>query len=247
MRVVVTTDYRMLSQQAADMVCAALRARPELTLGLPTGNTPLGMYEELVRLHETVGLDFSKARTFNLDEYVGLAADHPKSYHAYMRRHFFDRVNVAEENIDIPGGAPGIDGDAESRRYEAAINAVGGIDLLIVGIGSNGHIGFNEPGSSFASRTRVVTLAPHTIANARRHFDSDADVPRAAITVGIGTILEARRILLLASGKSKARITHELLHGPVSESLPATALQLHPDVTVILDEAAAAPEPSQKS
>src|SRR4026208_614541 len=110
MRVVVTTDYRMLSQQAADMVCAALRARPELTLGLPTGNTPLGMYEELVRLHETVGLDFSKARTFNLDEYVGLAADHPKSYHACMRRHFFDRVSVAEENIDIPGGAPGIDG-----------------------------------------------------------------------------------------------------------------------------------------
>jgi glucosamine-6-phosphate deaminase len=242
MRVLVTADYRMISQQAANIVCAALRARPEVTLGLPTGNTPLGMYEELVRLHETEGLDFSKARTFNLDEYIGLAAGHSASYHAYMRRHFFDRVNVVAENTDIPRGARGIDVDAESKRYESAITAAGGIDLLIVGIGANGHIAFNEPGSSFASRTRVVELAPETIANARRYFKSDADVPRTAITVGIGTLLEARRILLLASGTSKADIVRRCLHGPVSESLPATALQLHPNVTAILDEAAAPPD-----
>ena len=229
----------MLSAQAANIVSAALRAHPGMTLGLPTGNTPLGMYEELVRLHQTEGLDFSRARIFNLDEYVGLTADHPASYHAYMRAHFFDRVNVAPENADIPRGAPGVDVDAESKRYENAIAAAGGIDLLVIGIGVNGHIAFNEPGSSFASRTRVVDLAPATIANARRHFGSEGDVPRTAITVGIGTILGARRILLLASGASKAGIVHQCLHGPVSESLPATALQVHRDVTVILDEAAA--------
>jgi glucosamine-6-phosphate deaminase len=242
MRVLLTADYRMLSQQAANIVCAALRARPEVTLGLPTGNTPLGMYEELVRLHETEGLDFSRTRTFNLDEYVGLAEGHPRSYHVYMRRHFFDRVNVLAENTDIPCGTRGIDVDAESERYENAITTAGGIDLLIVGIGANGHIAFNEPGSSFASRTRLVHLAPETIANARRYFESAADVPRTAITVGIGTLLEARRILLLASGASKADIVRRCLHGPVSESLPATALQLHPNVTAILDEAAAAPD-----
>src|SRR5213593_4727577 len=243
MRILVTSDYRMLSQQAAHIVGDGLKANPELTLGLPTGSTPLGMYAELVRLRQAEGLDFSRARTFNLDEYIGLPADHPKSYHASMRRHFFDHVNLAPENIDIPNGAPGVDVDAESQRYEQAIHAAGGIDLLIVGIGANGHIAFNEPGSSFASRTRVVNLAPDTIANARRLFESEAEAPRTAITVGIGTILDAHRILVLASGASKAGVVRRVLRGPVSESLPATALQLHADVTAILDQPAALDTP----
>jgi len=238
MRVLVTPDYQTLSQTAAELVARAMRAKPGLVLGLPTGSTPLGMYENLVRMHRDQHLDFSRAQTFNLDEYVGLAPDHPKSYHAYMRRHFFDHVNIAVENIHMPNGTLGIDVDAETKSYEQAIEDAGGIDLLIVGIGANGHIAFNEPGSSFASRTRVVNLEPETIANARQHFSSEAGVPRTAITVGIRTILDARRIVLLASGALKADAVERASRGPVSEAMPASALQLHPHVIAILDEAA---------
>src|SRR5437667_1381908 len=178
-------------------------------------------------MHRDLHLDFSRAQTFNLDEYVGLEPDHPKSYHAYMRRHFFDHVNIAVENIHMPNGTLGIDVDAETKSYEQAIEDAGGIDLLIVGIGANGHIAFNEPGSAFESRTRAVDLAPETIANARQHFRTEA-VPLRAITMGIGTILEARRILLLAAGASKAGAVERALRGPVSQSVPASALQLHP-------------------
>lgn len=238
MRVLVTPDYRMLSQTAAELVAKAVRAKPTLTLGLPTGNTPLGMYEELVQKHQGEHLDFSRVRTFNLDEYLGLPPQHPKSYHTYMREHFFSRVNIVPESTHIPDGTPGVDGDAESENYENAIRDAGGIDLLIVGIGANGHIAFNEPGSSFASRTRVVNLAPETIGNARRHFASEADVPRSAITMGIATILDARRIVLLASGSSKAEAVDRALRGPVSGTVPASVLQTHPSVIAILDEAA---------
>jgi glucosamine-6-phosphate deaminase len=212
MRVLVTPDYRTLSRQAAEIVAKAVRARPDVTLGLPTGNTPTGMYEELVR----EGLDFSGVRTFNLDEYIGLATDDPRTFHAYMRRTFFDRVNVAPGNIYFP-----------DENYEQAIRDAGGLDLLILGIGRNGHIAFNEPGASFDSRTRVVNLAPETIAPVRR-----------GITMGIATILDARRILLLSSGADKREITQHALSGPVSESLPATALRQHPNVIAIVDEAA---------
>ena len=238
MRVLVTSDYRTLSEEAAELIARAVRTRPGLTLGLPTGNTPLGMYQELVRKHLHEGLDFSRVRAFNLDEYLGLARDHPQSYHSYMRARLFDQVNLQRENTDIPDGTPGIDADAECDRYENAIRDAGGIDLLIVGIGANGHIAFNEPGSSFDSRTRVVSLAPGTIANARKYFASEGEVPRSAITIGIRTILDARRILLLASGRKKAEAVERTLRDPVSESLPASALQLHPDVIAILDEAA---------
>lgn len=239
MRVLVAPDYRTLSQQAADFAAEAVRVKPDLTLGLPTGRTPLGMYAELVRKHREDGLGFSSVRTFNLDEYIGLSPEHPQSYHAYMRDHFFNHVNVPGPNIDIPNGAPNIDSEAESARYEDAIRGAGGIDLLVVGVGTNGHIAFNEPGSSLTSRTRVVTLAPETLANARQYFAIGVEVPQSAITMGIGTILEARRILLLASGHGKAEAVRRALQGPVSESLPASALQLHPDVTAILDKAAA--------
>jgi len=238
MRVLVTPDYRTLSEEAAALVARAVRAKPDITLGLPTGSTPLGMYEELIRKHRHEELDFSRVRTFNLDEYLGLAPDDPQSYHAYMHARFFDHVNIAVDNTRIPDGSPGVDADAECGRYEDEIRNVGGIDLLVVGIGSNGHIAFNEPGSSFESRTRVVTLAPETIENAKRHFPGDANIPMSAITIGIRTILDARRILLLASGSGKAEAVERTLRDPVSESVPASALRLHPDVIAILDESA---------
>lgn len=240
MRVFVTRDYRAVSRQAADAADDAIRLKPGVTLGLPTGNTPLGMYQELVRRHREEGLDFSRVRTFNLDEYLGLSPDHAGSYHTYMRRYFFDHVNVPAENIHIPDGSPGVDAEAESASYERAIDGAGGIDLLIVGIGANGHIAFNEPGSSSKSRTRVVELAPETIANARKHFENELEIPLTAITMGLGTILEARRILLLASGPDKSDVVNRALRGPVSESVPASVLQLHSEVVVILDETAGA-------
>src|SRR5215831_7583110 len=208
MRVLVTPDYRTLSLTAAELVVKAVRTKPGLVLGLPTGNTPIGLYEQLVRSYREQQLDFSKLRTFNLDEFVGLAPNDPHSYRTYMRKHFFDHVNVSAANTHIPENL---------GTYEDAIKQTGGIDLLIVGIGTNGHIAFNEPGSPFDSRTRVVDLAPETILNAQRHFGNE-HVPRKAITMGLGTIREARRIVLLASGAHKANAVERALRGPVSES-----------------------------
>jgi glucosamine-6-phosphate deaminase len=238
MRVLVTPDFRRLSQTARELAIKAIRSKPDLVLGLPTGNTPQGMYEELVRAHREQHVDFSRIRTFNLDEYVGIASAHPQSFHSYMRQRFFDHVNVDSANAYIPDGSPGIDAEQESALYEAAIHEAGGIDLLIVGVAANGHIAFNEPGSAFDSRTRVVDLAPETIANAQQYFTNEP-APRQAITMGIGTILEARRILLLASGANKADAVKRALQGPVSTACPASALQLHPRVIAVVDEAAA--------
>lgn len=240
MRIVVLPGYETLSLEAGRIVAEAVQQKPGLVLGLPTGNTPLGMYAELVRRHRrrgNDGLDFSGVRTFNLDEYFGLPRDHPKSYHTYMHHHFFEHVNVLPANIHIPDGSSGIDPAAESTSYEQSIRGAGGIDLLIVGIGTNGHIAFNEPGSSFTSRTRLAALAPETIAAARRHFDREEDIPRTAITMGIGTMLEARRILLLAHGAGKSEAVRCALHGPISEDCPASALRTHPDVTALCDNA----------
>jgi glucosamine-6-phosphate deaminase len=196
------------------------------------------MYHEIVKRYRGENLDFSQLQTFNLDEYLGLSPDHPKSFHSYMQQHFFAYVNIPAESIHIPDGNT-MEADRESQRYEMAIERAGGIDLLVAGIGANGHIAFNEPGSSFDSRTRAVCLAPETSAAAQLHFD-DQPAPGRAITMGIATILQARRILLLASGSAKANATERALHGPVSESVPASALQLHANVTAILDEAAGA-------
>jgi glucosamine-6-phosphate deaminase len=226
MRILVTADYRMLSQAAAELIVKAVRGKAGVVLGLPTGRTPLGMYDELVEMYRNQGLDFSQVRTFNLDEYLGLAPTDHNSFRAYMHRHFFDHVNITPENVHIPD---------QVDNYEQAIREAGGIDLLVVGIAANGHIAFNEPGSSFSSRTRLVDLAPETIENAAKQFGKDA-VPRQAVTMGIGTILESRHILLLASGKAKADIVRRALRGPITESVPASALQTHPNVIAILDE-----------
>ena len=228
MRILVTADYQVLSYAAAEVIVKAVRGKAGAVLGLPTGRTPLGMYDELVEAYRTHGLDFSQVRTFNLDEYLGLApADH-NSFRAYMHRHFFDHVNIPPENVQIPD---------QVDDYEPAIREAGGIDLLVVGIAANGHIAFNEPGSSFTSRTRIVDLAPESIENVAKQFGKDV-VPRQAITMGIGTILESRHILLLASGKAKADIVRRALRGPITESVPASSLQMHPNVIVILDEEA---------
>jgi glucosamine-6-phosphate deaminase len=233
MRVLVTPDYQALSEEAAAILAKSIGAKPTITLGLPTGRTPLGMYRELIRKHRSQGLDFSHLRTFNLDEYLGISPEDPRSFHAYMHSQLFDHVNIIPEHTHIPGGSPVVDPGIECEQYENMIRQSGGIDLLIVGIGANGHIAFNEPGSPFDSRTRVVTLAPETIQNA------GAGIPHAAITMGIATILDAGRILLLASGAKKAEILRRALRGPVSETVPASALQRHSDVIVIMDEAAA--------
>ena len=239
MRVVVTPDYETLSEEAAAVVAKAMLATPAVTLGLPTGTTPIGMYEALIRKHRSEGLDFSTVKTFNLDEYVGLSPHDPQSFRRYMQTRFFGQINVASKNTHIPDGAPGIDPAAEAGRYEKAINEAGGIDLLIVGVGNNGHVAFNEPGSPFDSRTRLVTLAPETIQKVAKEFGRTKDIPNTAITIGIGTILSARRILMLASGAAKAEIVRRALRGPVSEAVPASALQLHSDVIAIVDESCA--------
>lgn len=239
MLVLLKPSYEELSREAARIVASAVRSKPSVTLGLATGSTTLGMYGELVRQHKEEGLDFSKVSTFNLDEYLGLAAEHPQSFHRFMREHFFDHVNLNPEKIHIPDGMFRGNYEAYCHSYERAIREAGGIDLQILGIGRNGHIGFNEPTSSFGSRTRLKVLTSETIEDNRKFFAAGEEIPECAVTMGIGTILEARRILLLATGAAKAETVGEAIEGPITASVTASCLQLHPDVTFVIDEAAA--------
>jgi glucosamine-6-phosphate deaminase len=232
--------YEEISREAARIVASAVRSQPSITLGLATGSTTLGMYEELVRLHKEEGLDFSEVVTFNLDEYLGLAEQHPQSFHCFMRKNFFEHVNVKPENIHIPKGKISEDYEEYCEWYERAIRKAGGIELQILGIGRNGHIGFNEPTSSFGSRTRLKVLTSETIEDNRKFFGAGEAMPECAITMGIGTILEAKRILLLATGGTKAETVAEAIEGPITASVTASCLQLHPDVTFVIDEAAGA-------
>lgn len=237
MRVIVTNDYQEMSCEAARIVARQILAKEDSVLGLPTGDTPTGMYEELVQLYNQGLIDFSKVITFNLDEYYGLPPDHPGSYHRYMREKLFGHVNIQEANIHIPDGVAK-DIEEECRRYEEEMHRYGGIDLQILGIGPNGHIGFNEPGSDWGMTTGLVKLSEETRRRVSRHFRDPTEVPTQAITMGIKTIMRARKILLLASGKEKAKTTTEALKGPVTKKVPASILQLHPMVTAILDKAA---------
>ncbi len=235
MRVEVLANDDALSRRATEVVANLVRRRPAAVLGLPTGGTPVGFYRELVRS----GVSFRQVWTFNLDEYVGLGRSHPQSYYAYMKRHLYDHVDLDPGRTHIPDGMA-LDWEAECRRYEALIRKAGGLDLVVLGLGHNGHIGFNEPGTPWNSRTRRVRLAEQTRQANARFFGSADLVPAEAITMGIGTILEARRILLLASGPAKASTVRRVLEGPPDTSVPATALQTHSDVTVLLDRPAAA-------
>jgi len=240
MLVLLKPSYEELSREAARIVASVVKNNPAVTLGLATGSTMLGMYRELVRLHKEQGLDFSKVVTFNLDEYLGLAAEHPQSFHRFMREHFFDHVNANPANVHIPDGTIGGDYEEYCQSYERAILDAGGIDLQILGIGRNGHIGFNEPTSSFGSRTRLKVLTSETIEDNRKSFSAGETMPECAVTMGIGTILEAKKILLLATGATKAETVAEAIEGPISASVTASCLQLHPDATFVIDEAAGA-------
>jgi glucosamine-6-phosphate deaminase len=238
MEVVVLPTYDEISKAAAAVVAQVLNEKPNAVLGMATGSTPLGLYQELVRMHRDEGLDFTQVTTFNLDEYVGLRPNHPQSYHYFMHENFFKHVNIPPNNIYIPSGTTS-NYRAFCEWYERRITECGGIDVQILGIGSDGHIAFNEPGSSLSSRTRLKTLAKPTIDDNARFFERRGDVPIYAITMGVGTILEARTLVLLANGKNKATACASMVEGPVTSMITASALQLHPDARVFLDNDAA--------
>jgi len=238
MELIIQPTYEEMSRSAAREVVNVLNAKPDAVIGLATGSTPLGLYQELVRLHQESGLDFSQVRTFNLDEYVGLSITHPQSYHYFMHENFFQHVNIAPQNIHIPSGTTG-NYRAFCEWYEQQIEHCGGIDLQVLGIGTDGHIAFNEPTSSLGSRTRLKTLAKSTIDDNARFFDHRQDVPVYAITMGVGTILEADRVIMLANGKSKANAIARAVEGPVTSMITASALQLHPRTKVFVDNDAA--------
>lgn len=246
MNLIVARDYDDMSCKAANIIADEIRQKPDLVLGLATGDTPLGTYRQLARMHREERLDFSKVITFNLDEYCGLSHQDPNSYHYYMYENFFNHINIKPENIHIPDGNAE-DIEAFCKKYDREIAGCGGIDLQLLGIGQNGHIGFNEPGDELLTATHLTYLTEDTIKANSRFFNSVEEVPKKAITMGLGTIIQARKIILLASGRNKARIMAELLgEDAVSTKNPASFLLLHKDVTVIIDEEAASIYRSQR-
>ena len=234
MEIIIQPTLEAAGQIAARIVARLLREKPDAVLGLATGSTALAVYRELVAMK----LDWSRVTTFNLDEYVGLPAEHPQSYHAFMREKLFRHVNIARTNVHIPDGMTR-DIPAFCAQYETEIEAAGGIDLQVLGIGTDGHIGFNEPSSSLASRTRIKTLTRETRRDNARFFGSEEAVPHHVITMGIGTIMEARQVLLLAFGATKAKAVAEAVEGPVTAMNPASILQMHPVAKCVFDEPAA--------
>jgi glucosamine-6-phosphate deaminase len=239
LEVIVRKTYEEMSALAAEFIAELISVKPDCVLGLATGSTPVGMYKELIRLHKEDGLDFSEVKTFNLDEYVGLPPDHSQSYRYFMDTTLFDHININRQNTCVPDGMAK-DVHAACAAYEEAIERCGGIDLQVLGIGANGHIAFNEPGSSLGSRTRVKTLDDKTIRDNARFFESIDEVPRYALTMGVGTIMDARQLLLLANSKGKREAIAKTVEGPITAMVPATIVQLHPKATIITDKAAAA-------
>ncbi|WP_036452585.1 glucosamine-6-phosphate deaminase [Mycoplasma buteonis] len=236
MEIKVTKNYDEMSTVAARTIAREIKANPNLRICFATGGTPIETYQKLIIKYKEGDIDFSNVTTFNLDEYVGIPIESKCSYHYYMHHHLFDHINVKPENINFPNG----NGDLiqNAKDYEAKI-ADGGIDFLILGIGTNAHIAFNEPGSQPTEATREVKLTQSTINSNKIYFDSEADVPKTAISMGIGTILKAKKIILLASGESKAQAIHDAFWGEVTDKVPASFLQNHPDVTFIIDKDAA--------
>ncbi len=239
MNIIVTETYKELSIKAASLIAEEIKRCKNLVLGLATGSTPEGMYAELVSKYRAGTLDFSGVVTFNLDEYVSLEPGHPQSYHYYMCRHLFNHVNLAPGNINIPSGCAA-DLESECHAYDAKIEKTGGIDLQVLGVGANGHIGFNEPDSSLQVHTHCVSLTEETIAANSRFFETPQQVPRKAVTMGVGSIMKAAKIILLASGSGKAEAIRQTTAGTVTTSVPASILQMHRDVTLIVDREAAA-------
>ncbi len=239
MEVIILPGSKEIGALAADSIESLIRTRPDAVLGLATGSSPLPIYDELARRHDEEGLNFTRVRGFALDEYVGLSTGHEESYREVIRREFTNRVDVAPENVHGPDGSTD-DIAGACQAYEAAIVAAGGIDLQILGVGTNGHIGFNEPGSSLASRTRIKTLAEQTRQDNARFFDNIDQVPHHVVTQGLGTIMDSRHVVLVAFGAGKANAVRDFVEGPVTASCPASVLQFHPRATIIIDEAAAA-------
>ncbi len=237
-QVLVLPSVQAASIKAAEIFDQAIREAPQIVLGLATGGTPVACYQELIRRHREEGLDFSAVTTFNLDEYIGLPPDHPQSFRTFMREQLFDHINIDPERTHVPNGLAE-DLTSHAAAYEEAIRQAGGIQLQLLGIGHNGHIAFNEPGASIDSRTRVVQLTDSTIQNNARFFDAVDEVPHEGVTMGIGTILEAKRIVMLATGAGKAEAVQLALQGPIHSDHPASLLRAHSNVTFVLDPTAA--------
>jgi len=238
MRVIIVENYEEMSQKAAQMVASQIFLNPKSVLGLATGSTPVGMYKELIRMHKQGGLDFSQATSFNLDEYYGLPKTNKQSYDHFMRETFFDHINMSEEKRHIPNGLAK-DIEKECHDYDQSISDIGGIDIQILGIGANGHIGFNEPNINFEARTHLVKLDEQTIKDNARFFKSEEEVPQKAISMGMKTIMQSKKIVLMASGANKAEAIQKTIEGKITSDLPASMLQIHKDVVFILDKEAA--------
>ncbi len=235
MNIIVTKNYDEMSQKAADIIADIIKTSPSCVLGLATGDTPIGMYENLVAKYNAHEIDFSSVRSVNLDEYYPISPDNDQSYRYFMNKHLFDLVNIDKANTFVPDGTTS-DVSSFCRDYESKIDELGGADVQVLGIGRNGHIGFNEPDSELERFTHLVELTPDTIEANSRFFASEADVPKHALTMGIHSVFKARKILLLASGKNKAAAIRALVKSNITTACPATLLCLHPDVTVICDE-----------
>lgn len=237
MRIYKTTDYNDMSRKAANIISAQIILKPSCVLGLATGSSPLGTYQQLIDWYRKGDLDFSEVRSVNLDEYKGLTKENEQSYYYFMYNNFFKFINIKPENTNIPDGAEP-DSKKECSHYNQIIETLGGIDLQLLGLGHNGHIGFNEPADAFAKKTHLVDLQESTIEANKRFFNHIDEVPRQAYTMGIKNILQARKILLVVSGGDKADIMQKVLEGPITPQVPASVLQLHNDVTVVADKAA---------
>ncbi len=238
MRILVCKNYDEMSKKAAQIIASQVTLKPDSVLGLATGSTPIGMYKNLVKMYNDNELDFSDVKTFNLDEYYQLPRDNDQSYYYFMHENLFNHINIKEENINIPNGM-NEDVEAECEKYDTAIKNIGGVDIQVLGIGHNAHIGFNEPASIFEKGTNLVDLKESTIQANARFFESIDDVPKKAVTMGIGSIFTAKKIMLMASGEGKAEAIYNTVHGNITPEVPSSILQLHEDVVLILDEEAA--------
>jgi glucosamine-6-phosphate deaminase len=238
MKILVCKDYEELSRKSAEIVVSQVNQKKDSVLGLATGGTPVGMYQELVKSYREGKVDFGKVITFNLDEYYGVDPKNVNSYHYYMNTNFFDHVNIDRKNINIPNGMSK-DIEKECREYDEKIQSLGGIDLQILGVGLNGHIGFNEPARELMSTTHITDLTKETINANARFFEDISQVPTKAITVGMATILRSKKIVVLINGKNKSKIFDKITGKKITTQIPATLLQLHPDVTIVVDEQAA--------
>lgn len=237
MKIIKVDDYEKMSVAAAALIADVLSEKEDATLGLATGSTPIGLYKKLIEWNKEGTIDFENVKTVNLDEYVGLPRESKNSYYSVMHEFFFDHINIKEENTHLPNGM-NENIEEECNNYKELIESLGGVDVQILGVGHNGHIGFNEPGTSFDSEVHCVELTNETINANKRFFELEEDVPRKAITMGIGTIMRAKKIILVASGDGKADIMKKIIEGPVTEEVPASILQNHPDCIIIADSAA---------